>query len=148
MARLIGIATHQSSRGEICRHTSIKASLELGLDDYPGRKNLKTAITILSQEQWQLSTQLAGCASLDWTERRSQLLIDKGTFSKNDLGKRIQIGDLILQVTAETDPCQRMDDLCPGLRKALASDFRGGIRCCIIKPGEIKLGDEVRWLID
>jgi MOSC domain-containing protein YiiM len=49
-----------------------------------------------------------------------------------------------LEVTAQTTPCARMDETWPGLRRALAPDWRGGVTARVITGGAIALGDPVR----
>ena len=141
-AKLIGIATHQRSKGEITLHKEAIITLPQGLNDHQGRKNTRTAVTLLSLAQWQQACQEAGC-DLQWWHRRAQLLINDDTFSAEDIGKRFQIGTAILEVTKETDPCARMDQLCQGLKAALTPDFRGGVRCQVIQAGVIHLNDQL-----
>lgn len=142
---LIGIATHQVAKGEITTHTQASISLEKGLDDYPGRKNPDTAITLLSLQSWQDACHEVG-AELDWTQRRAQLLIDRIDFRDADIGRQIQIGSVIVEITRETDPCALMDKLHPGLKQALTPYWRGGARCRVIQAGNIQQGDTVHWV--
>jgi MOSC domain-containing protein YiiM len=44
----------------------------------------------------------------------------------------------------ETDPCERMEKLAPGLRAALTPDWRGGVCTMVLAGGEIAIGDEIR----
>lgn len=144
---LIGIATHQVAKGKMTEHHHAFLNLDTGLGDYRGRKNPLTAVTILSLKSWNLACQDAGTA-LDWTNRRAQLLINNIDFSEESIGKRLKIGQAILKITTETDPCRLMDKLHPGLKTALTPDWRGGARCEVIQAGEIKIGDEVTWLTE
>ena len=60
-------------------------------------------------------------------------------------GTRVKIGlSLILEITCECDPCERMEALHPGLRAALEPDWRGGFLGRVIEDGEIAVGDEIR----
>ncbi len=144
-SRLLAIATHQKHLGEIALHQNAQVSTENGLGDYRGKKNTKTAITLLSKQSWETACLEAG-ASLDWTQRRAQLLIDDITFSEADLGRHIAIGEVILRITQETDPCKLMDKLHLGLKNALTPDWRGGARCEVIQGGIIQVNDVVQWL--
>ncbi|BCN93456.1 molybdenum cofactor biosynthesis protein [Thiomicrorhabdus immobilis] len=146
MAKLIGIATHQDSRGEIHTHNEIQISLETGLEkDYQGKKNPNTSVTLLSKKSWELACAQAG-KELNWTERRANLLIDDIEFSDLMVGQQIQIGNVLLEITKETDPCSRMDELQPGLKEALSPDWRGGARCKVLRKGEVTIGDKVTIL--
>ena len=74
------------------------------------------------------------------------MLVEGISFSPASVGDVIKIGSLRLQITRETDPCQRMEDLQPGLMKALTPDWRGGACCRVINGGDIALGDVVELI--
>jgi MOSC domain-containing protein YiiM len=145
MTTLIGIATHHESKGKIQTHETMMVNPLTGLDDYQGRKNEMTAITILSEKSW-----LDAChecqTEIPWIERRANLLVDDFTFSNEFIGEQFQLGEVLLEVTKETDPCLRMNALKPGLREALINDWRGGARCRVLRGGQIKLGDTLTHL--
>jgi len=61
-------------------------------------------------------------------------------------GARLRIGGAVLEVSCETDPCERMDSQHPGLREALTPDWRGGVSCRVLEAGEIATGDAVESL--
>ena len=148
MATLIGIATHAYSKAPITIHQSIQVSLKSGLEnDYRGQQNPKAQVTLLSANVWDSICQSLN-TSLDWTERRANLLINDLDFSEGQalIGQQIQVGTLLLEITAETDPCQRMEALCPGLKNALTPNWHGGVRCQVLKEATIQLGDQVHFL--
>ncbi len=146
MAKLIGIATHPASKGSITTHQQIAVTIEAGLEnDYQGQKRQKTQVTLLSKKSWDQANAEVG-VELDWTERRANLLIDDFEFNEAMIGQQVQIGSVLLEITRETDPCQRMDDLQPGLKAALTPNWRGGARCMVLRPGVIKIGDSVHLL--
>jgi MOSC domain-containing protein YiiM len=63
------------------------------------------------------------------------------------VGTRVRVGgSLVLEITCECDPCERMDALHPGLRAALTPDWRGGFCSRVVEEGEIAVGDAVRIL--
>ena len=51
---------------------------------------------------------------------------------------------MLLEITRETDPCDRMEGLAPGLRAALAVDWRGGVCTRVKAGGHIAVGDAIR----
>ena len=59
-------------------------------------------------------------------------------------GQRVQVGDALLEITMVCDPCQRMDELRPGLRAEL--DDRRGMLAHVVEGGEIALGDPIQLL--
>jgi MOSC domain-containing protein YiiM len=60
------------------------------------------------------------------------------------VGQRVRVGDALLEVTMVCDPCQRMDQLRPGLRAEI--DGRRGMLAHVVEGGEIALGDRVETL--
>jgi MOSC domain-containing protein YiiM len=60
------------------------------------------------------------------------------------LGQRVRVGDALLEITMVCDPCQRMDQLRPGLRAEI--DGRRGMLAHVVEGGEIALGDRVEAL--
>ena len=141
-ATLIGIARKPRSRAPMETLDKVNVSLDLGVDgEYRGRLR-KRQITVLAEEDW-----LAACAEIDradlpWTTRRANFLV-RGIKLPRTPGARIRIGDLVLEITGETDPCSRMEEAAAGLEKALSPDWRGGVTCRTIEPGAIRDGDSV-----
>ena len=85
-------------------------------------------------------------AHLDWSDCRRNLLV-QGIRLPRAEGTRVQVGrSLILEITCECDPCERMEALHPGLRAALEPDWRGGFLGRVIEDGEIAVGDEIKIL--
>ena len=64
----------------------------------------------------------------------------QGVRLKETTGAIIAIGDVRLEVSGETDPCGRMDELEPGLRAALEPDWRGGVCCRVLHGGAVADG--------
>lgn len=146
MPKLIGIATHPSSKDQITTHDSISVSIESGLkNDFQGQKNSNTAITLLSLKNWLTACKECDC-EIDWTERRANLLIDDIEFNDEMIGQQLQIGEILLEITKETDPCARMEALQTGLKQALTPNWRGGARCRVLRAGKIQLDDNVTLL--
>jgi MOSC domain-containing protein YiiM len=113
------------------------------LGDFRGTQQ-ERQITILSESAWRKA-----CAEIDadlpWTTRRANLLVDEIEFNASYVGKTVRIGDVELMVTRETNPCSLMDAQHQGLTAALTPDWRGGICCKVIKPGDIKIGDQIEF---
>lgn len=123
---------------------SAQITVENGiLGDFRGTQQGRQ-ITILSESAWRKA-----CAEVDsdlpWTTRRANLLVDEVEFDASYVGKTVRIGDVELMVTRQTDPCSLMDAQHQGLTAALTPDWRGGICCNVIKPGEIKVGNQIEF---
>jgi MOSC domain-containing protein YiiM len=95
-------------------------------------------VTLLAAEDWDAACAALG-TELPWTCRRANLLVE-GITLKESTGSTILLGDVMLMVTGETDPCSRMDETEQGLRTALAPDWRGGVCCRVIRGGTISNG--------
>jgi len=83
-------------------------------------------------------------AALDWSDCRRNLLVE-GLRLPREEGTRVRIGSsLVIEITGECDPCERMDALHDGLRAALTPDWRGGFLGRVMADGEIAVGDAIR----
>lgn len=98
-------------------------------------------VTVLTRESWQGACDELG-RNPSWTTRRANILIE-GLRVEGKLGRTIRIGELELEITGETDPCNRMEEQVPGLRQALTPDWRGGVTCRVRRSGAIAVGDAV-----
>lgn len=141
MGQLLAIAQRAKKRAEMQLLTTAQITLERGVEqDFRGKPG-KRQVTVLTQEGWDAAcTELN--AKLAWTDRRANLLIE-GIDLQNSGGKILCIGTSRLLITQETDPCKRMNEVFPGLEKALATTWRGGVCCRVLSAGHISLGDQV-----
>ena len=102
----------------------------------PGRQ-----VTVLFRDGWQ-----DACRDLDvtlaWITRRANLYVE-GVTRPRDSGGRITIGEVVLEVMRETDPCQLMERAQAGLYQALKPEWRGGVCCRVVQGGAIAVGDAV-----
>ena len=56
-------------------------------------------------------------------------------------GTRLHIGGAVLEVTAECRPCERMEELRPGLRQVLAG--QRGLLARVAQGGTLRVGDPI-----
>jgi MOSC domain-containing protein YiiM len=140
--KLLSIARRANADSPMQEIFSGELSLDEGLlGDSKGRPGSRQ-ITILSKESWLRACDELGL-DLPWTVRRANLLIKGFEFLPTDVGRTIHIGDVILEITRETDPCYKMDKAHHGLKEALMSGWRGGVCCKVIQAGTITTGDNV-----
>lgn len=103
----------------------------------PGRRQ----VTVLAREGWERACGELGLA-LPWTARRANLFVE-GVELPGSTGTMLLVGNAVLEVTGESAPCARMDEVADGLREALGKEWRGGVTCRVVHGGEIRLGDRV-----
>ena len=56
-------------------------------------------------------------------------------------GTRLQIGDAVLEITKDCEPCAFIDSLRPGLKDQMVR--RRGMLARVVRSGEIRVGDEI-----
>jgi MOSC domain-containing protein YiiM len=118
--------------------------IETGVaEDFRGKPG-KRQVTILAEEAFMEACKVLQ-KNIPWTTRRANLLIS-GIQLENSSGKHLQIGDAIIEVTGETDPCYRMDEQVQGLKEALEPNWRGGVTGKVVVEGHVKIGDAVQWV--
>ncbi len=146
MGKLLGIAIKEQSRSpmEMLTHASVTTTKGIA-NDFRGKPS-KRQVTLLSHESWQAICHTLG-KDLPWQTRRANLYIKGIDLEKTD-GRIIQIGQLKLLITQETDPCKRMKELHEGLFEAMTPAWRGGVCCQVLQAGEIKMGDKVELVDD
>lgn len=104
----------------------------------------KREVTVMTIADWRQACDEAGLPELDWWHRRASLLVDAVALPR-EKGALIHIGNnVILAVTGQTDPCDRMDNVAEGLRLALTPEWRGGVTTRVVQGGSIAVGCEVR----
>jgi len=94
-------------------------------------------VTVISLEQWQEACLEIG-ATLPEHTRRANVCIGGHSFGPEDKGNKIYLySGAVLEITGETKPCKRMDEIKPGLRKALEPNWRGGVTCRVLYGGPL-----------
>ena len=104
----------------------------------PGRRQL----VVLAAEDWADALAELGGAPSPWTVRRANLLVEGLALSRGPAA-RLRIGEVLVELTGECDPCEVMDRQRPGLRAALEPDWRGGRTARVILGGRLRVGDPV-----
>lgn len=138
--KVSAIAIKPKSRGPMHLVDSVDVTQSMGIDGDSFTHKGARQITLLSAEQWQDACLILG-TELPWTLRRANVLASGVSFSSDWLNKTFSVGDLILRVREETEPCAKMDQQFQGLRAALTPEWRGGICCEVIQGGSFRIGD-------
>ncbi|MCJ8301899.1 MOSC domain-containing protein [Shewanella sp.] len=142
MSTLIAIGFKPIKQQPMTLVTKASVTCSHGVEqDFFGRPG-KRQVTVMSKEQWHTV-----CAELNamlpWTTRRANLLVEGLSFTPAHVGKILQIGELKLEITGETDPCKKMEIAHAGLEAALRPDWRGGVTCRVLNDAVINAGDSV-----
>ncbi len=141
--RLLAIARKAKSHAPMEEIPTADISIEFGIaGDFRGSSK-RRQITVLAIEDWRAAVESIGCSGLPWTTRRANLLVENMALPRR-IGARFSIGDVVLEVTEETEPCARMEKARAGLRAALTPEWRGGVCCRVITGGQIAPGAEVK----
>ncbi len=144
---LAGIARHARPKApmEVLDHAIVTPETGIA-GDFRGAmkgKPYRRQITLMERADWDAAMAEVG-HNIAWAERRANLLVD-GLDLPQTKGVRLRIGaQVVLEITRETDPCERMEALAQGLRAALTPDWRGGACAMVVTGGDIAVGDEIR----
>ncbi len=138
-----GIAVRDASRAPMKEQQQVEVTLAHGIvQDYRGT-GLRQ-VTFLDVGQWQEVLDELGI-ELPWYTRRANVLIEGITLPAT-VGRRLQVGACRFAIGGETTPCERMDELQPGLRRILVPALRGGVWGKVLQGGALRVGDEVQVL--
>ncbi len=139
MGEVIGIALRDKPRAPMRELLHSEITVEAGLaGDCRGAMRGRQ-VTVLTEEGWQ-----AACAELGeelpWITRRANLLV-RGVDLTGRVGARLKVGEAVLVITDECDPCSVMEKARKGLRKALMPGWRAGATCRVARAGLVRIGD-------
>jgi MOSC domain-containing protein YiiM len=147
MGRIAGIARHDRPLGpmEVLDRVDLIAG-QGAAGDFRGTRKAGTSgqngVVLIEADDWATATAECG-VDVAWFERRANLLVE-GIDLPQQPGARLRIGDsIIVEITQECAPCERMEALHPGLRAALTPDWRAGARARVLSGGTVAIGDEI-----
>jgi MOSC domain-containing protein YiiM len=148
MGRIAGIARHDRPLGpmEVLERAELIEGQGVA-GDFRGTRKAgsqgQNGVVLVEADDWAAAIDECG-ASVPWYERRANLLVE-GLDIPQQPGARLQIGDAVLvEITQECAPCERMEALHPGLRDALTPNWRAGARARVLSGGLVAIGDEIR----
>lgn len=75
---------------------------------------------------------------------RENLTVEGDDVEQWPPGQRVAVGEAEFEISMVCDPCERMDQLRPGLRAEL--DGRRGMLARVVKSGSVAVGDDVRLI--
>ena len=140
MGILLGIARANALRATLVEVQEADVGGVDGIQGDARGRNPGRQVTVLFREGWESACGELG-VTLPWVTRRANLLVE-GIVPPR-AGGQLRIGDLVLEVTQETQPCHLMEAAHRGLKRALTPEWRGGVCCRVLKGGKIRVGDGV-----
>ena len=106
-----------------------------------GKQDGPRSVTLIQDEHLLAVASFLNRAAIDPSLLRRNIVV-KGINLNALKGKKISIGDAILEMTGFCHPCSRMEEAL-GVGGYNAMRGHGGITCKVIKPGKILLKDRV-----
>jgi MOSC domain-containing protein YiiM len=131
---------HRGPMDAAVRATLVPGRGIAGNADQGGRRQ----VTLIDLERWRELMDRLG-ADLDTGARRANLVIESLDLF-DSRGKTLRIGSARLHVLGQTRPCERMEEVFPGLQAAMRERWGGGAYAEVIEGGDISVGDVVEWV--
>jgi MOSC domain-containing protein YiiM len=101
-----------------------------------GRSNRQ--VTVIERETFDRVR--ASLPDADPVMRRANVMVS-GVRLADSRNHVLRLGGVRILLRGETQPCERMDEQCPGLRAALASEWGGGVHGIVLDDGLVRVGD-------
>jgi len=114
-------------------------------DHYSGRSG-KRQLTLIQGEHLRAVAQMLHRETVDPAQTRRNVVVEGiNLLALQD--QQVQIGQAVVEITGLCHPCSRMEEVL-GAGGYNAMRGHGGLTAKIVRPGAIKLGDEVRLLYE
>lgn len=112
----------------------------IGAAQFQGRRSPEKEVTLIAREAIEAANDEFNY-TIDHLQTRRNLLTEG--VSLNDLvGKTFRVGNVILKGLELCEPCGYLESRTfRGIKAALKK--RGGLRCCVVRGGEILSGDTI-----
>jgi MOSC domain-containing protein YiiM len=150
--KLLAIAIARQAKGPMEEVPSVEVVVGEGLagDRYgagvgaaqlQGRRKPENEVTLIACEAIEAANDEFKF-TIEHLETRRNLLTE-GVPLNELVGKSFRVGEVVLKGLELCEPCGYLEKRTfPGIKEALK--HRGGLRCCVLDGGTIRVGDEVR----
>jgi MOSC domain-containing protein YiiM len=146
MGRVTNIYLRPSSRTPVREVTIAEARAGEGLVGDHARGGNRQ-ITLMENNAWQAALNDLGREHLPPAGRRANVVVEDFSLEQA-IGRRIQVGECVIEVVSELRPCKLMEDVTPGLMQALEPECRGGAYGRVVQSGRIEAGAAVQLLAE
>jgi MOSC domain-containing protein YiiM len=138
MAKIVGVWT-SPGRGtaRMDGHESREAIAGGGLEGCAHANPPKREVLFVSKEHLESVGVEPGAI-------RENLTVEGDDVQQWPIGQQLRVGDALFEITMVCDPCNRMDQLRPGLRAEL--EDKRGMLACVVEGGQVAVGDDVELL--
>ncbi len=100
-------------------------------------------ITIIDAAVWERIMEELG-ATIEPSARRANIMV-RGLELANTRKQVLLLDECRVRIFTETKPCERMDEVLPGLKAALYQNWGGGVCGQVIDGGRVRVGAVARW---
>ena len=112
----------------------------IGAAQFKGRRKPENEVTLIAREAIEAANDEFNYTIEHLDTRRN--LLTQGVPLNDLVGKTFRIGTVALKGLEKCEPCGYLEKRTfAGIKAALKN--RGGLRCCVIEGGEIRVGDVV-----
>ena len=132
-ATVTAIHVCKASRAPLVAVPSVNAVVETGLEG-DRKRSSRRQVLLMEQETLDEFGLAPGAV-------REQVTVRGIELARLVFGSRIRVGSAVLEVAGLCAPCTRMDEVKPGLRKAI--DGRRGRFVRVVEAGTFAVGDEL-----
>src|SRR5262249_19792816 len=142
MGKLEGIWTKRAHRGAMDARLTARAIPGKGLAGCANNSRTRQ-ITLIEREMWEALMAQAG-SDASPSARRANLMVS-GIRLQNSRDRILRVGSVLLRIAGETKPCERMDEVSPGLQQMMYFNWGGGAYAQVVTEGDLTIGDPVNW---
>jgi MOSC domain-containing protein YiiM len=103
--------------------------------------NTARHVTLVFLDDWKRATDELG-QEVDPVGRRANILLSGGGGEQLP-GRRVRLGEAVLEIRGITRPCGVMNEAAPGLQEALKPEARAGVWAKVLSGALIRPGDRL-----